>query len=276
MTATGVEQAASASYAQTEMYFIQHSDYLMPRVHEMRTDLAQFYQSTNPSKRLTYLTTADEKVNFEIEGTDMLLRELNIYCTTTANHRAVLEQLKQMAMQNNTTGASIYDLGKIIQSDSVSELSHVLKDSQERQEKQRQEEMQQQQQMQQQQSQAQQQMQEAQLTAEASEAEKERQKDILVAEIRAAGYGSMVDIDKNEQSDYKDAMEDIRKTDQYTQQTNIQRQKLSDDMVKHSQKMSIEEQRIQAQKEIADKQLQIARENKNKYDVKSTKDKKKK
>jgi len=276
MTATGVEQAASASYAQTEMYFIQHSDYLMPRVHEMRTDLAQFYQSTNPSKRLTYLTTADEKVNFEIEGTDMLLRELNIYCTTTANHRAVLEQLKQMAMQNNTTGASIYDLGKIIQSDSVSELSHVLKDSQERQEKQRQEEMQQQQQMQQQQSQAQQQMQEAQLTAEASEAEKERQKDILVAEIRAAGYGSMVDINKNEQSDYKDAMEDIRKTDQYNQQTNIQRQKLSDDMVKHSQKMSIEEQRIQAQREIADKQLQIARENKNKYDVKSTKDKKKK
>ncbi len=64
----------------------------------------------------------------------------------------------------------------------------------------------------------------------------------------------MVDIDKNEQSDYKDAMEDIRKTDQYTQQTNIQRQKLSDDMVKHSQKMSIEEQRIQAQKEITNKQ----------------------
>ena len=271
MTATGVEQAASASYAQTEMYFIQHSDYLMPRVHEMRTDLAQYYQSNNPSKRLTYLTTADEKVNFEIEGTELLLRDLNIYCTTTANHRAVLEQLKQMAMQNNTTGASIYDLGKIIQSDSVSELSHVLKDSQERQEKQRQEEMQQQQQMQQQQTQAQQQMQQQQLDAESTEAEKERQKDILIAEIRAAGYGSMVDIDKNEQNDYRDAMSEIRKTEQYNQQTDIQRQKLSDNMVQHSQKMSIEEQRIQAQKEIANKQLQIARENKNKYDVPNSK-----
>ena len=276
MTATGVEQAASASYAQTEMYFIQHSDYLMPRVHEMRTDLAQYYQSNNPSKRLTYLTTADEKVNFEIEGTDMLLRELNIYCTTTANHRAVLEQLKQMALQNNTTGASIYDLGKIIQSDSVSELSHVLKGSQERQEKQRQEEMQQQQQMQEQQTQAQQQMQQQQLEAESSESEKERQKDILIAEIRAAGYGSMVDLDKNNQNDYRDEMSDIRKTEQYNQQTNIQRQKLSDDMVKHSQKMTIEEQRIEAQKDIADKQLQIARENKNKYDVKPTSAKKKK
>ena len=276
MTATGVEQAANASYAQTEMYFIQHADYLMPRVHEMRTDLAQFYHSTNPSTRLTYITSADEKVNFEIEGTDMLMRDLNIFCTTTANHRAVLEQLKQMAMQNNTTGASIYDLGNIIQSDSVAELSNILKGTQDRQEKQRQEEMQQQQQMQQQQLQQQQQMQKEKLDAEAAEAEKERQKDILIAEIRAAGYGSMVDLDKNEMNDYRDAMSEIRKTEQYQQQTNIQRQKLSDDMVKHSQKMSIEEQRIQAQREIADKQLEIARENKNKYDVKpSERDKKK-
>tara|TARA_R100000654_G_scaffold10947_1_gene23873 strand:+ start:10118 stop:12877 length:2760 start_codon:yes stop_codon:yes gene_type:complete len=275
MTATGVEQAANASYAQTEMYFIQHSDYLMPRVHQMRTDLAQYYHSNNPSKRLTYLTNKEEKVNFEIEGTEMLLRELNIFCTTTANHRAVLEQLKQLAMNNNTTGASIYDLGQIIQSDSVAELSHVLKDSQDKQEKQKQEEMQQAQQMQQQQTQAQQQMQQTKLDAEAAEAEKERQKDILIAEIRAAGYGSMVDIDKNQMNDYRDAMSEIRKSEQYTQQTNIQRQKLSDDMVKHSQKMSIEEQRIQAQREVADKQLQIARENKNKYDVKTPKKNKK-
>jgi hypothetical protein len=276
MTATGVEQASSASYAQTEMYFIQHSDYLMPRVHQMRTDLAQFYHSTNPSKRLTYLTSKEEKVNFEINGTDMLMRELNIFCTTTANGRAVLEQLKQLAMSNNTSGASIYDLGRIIQSDSVAELSHVLKDSQEKQEKQRQEEMQQQQQMQQQQLQQQQQMQQDKLSAEAQEAEKERQKDILVAEIRAAGYGSMVDLNQNQMSDYRDAMQEIRKSEQYAQQTSMQRQKLSDDMVKHSQKMTIEEQKIQAQKEIADKQLQIARENKNKYDVKpSQRDKKK-
>ena len=42
-TATGVEQAVNSSYAQTETYFIQHCDYLMPRVHQMRTDLAQYY-----------------------------------------------------------------------------------------------------------------------------------------------------------------------------------------------------------------------------------------
>ena len=40
--------------------------------------------------------------------------------------------------------------------------------------------------------------------------------------------------------------------------------------------MDIEQKRINAQTQIADKQLQIAKENKNKYDVKSSKDDKKK
>ena len=271
MTATGVEQAANASYAQTETYFIQHCDYLMPRVHQMRTDLAQYYNSTTPSARLTYITTADEKVNFEINGVELLMRDLNIFTSTTANHRAILEQLKQMALQNNTTGASIYDLGQVVQSDSIAELNAALKDSEQKQQQQQQEQQQQEQQMQQQQIQAQQQQEKMKLDAEAMEKEKDRQKDILVAEIKAAGYGSMVDIDQNQQSDYKDAMEDIRKTEQYTQQTELQRERQNDDMTKHQQKMSIEEQKLQAQRDIADTQLQIAKENKNKYDVKSSK-----
>jgi hypothetical protein len=275
-TATGVEQAVNASYAQTEIYFIQHCDYLMPRVHQMRTDLAQFYNSTNPSTRLTYITAADEKVNFEINGTDLLMRDLNIFTSTTANHRAILEQLKQMAVQNNTTGASIYDLGKIIQSDSIAELNAAMKDSEQKQKQQQQQQMQQEEQMQQQQIQAQQQQEQLKFDTEAMEKEKDRQKDILIAEIKAAGYGSMVDIDQNQQSDYKDAMDNIRKTEQYQQQTQLQREKQSNDMLKHNQKISIEEQKIQVQRDVANKQLEIARENKNKYDTKSSKETKKK
>ena len=270
MTATGVEQAAAASYAQTEVFFIQHCDYLMPRVHQMRTDLAQYYNSTKPSARLSYITTADEKVNFEINGTDLLMRDLNIFCSTTANHRAVLEQLKQMAMQNNTTGASIYDLGKVVQSESIAELSSALKDSEEKQQAMKQQELQQQQQMQQQQMQSQQEIEKMKLDAQALEKEKDRQRDILVAEIRSAGYGAMVDVNKNMESDYEDAMKDIRQSEQYQQQTDLQREKQNNENMRQSQKMDIERQKLQAQKEIADKQLQIARENKNRFDKKST------
>ena len=271
MTATGIEQAAAASYAQTEVFFIQHCDYLMPRVHQMRTDLAQYYNSTKPSTRLTYTSTADEKVNFEINGTDLLMRDLNIFCSTTANHRSILEQLKQMAMQNNTTGASIYDLGKIVQSDSIAELNNALKFSEDKLQQQKQQEMQQAQQMQQQQIQAQQETEKMKLDAQAMEKEKDRQRDILVAEIRAAGYGSMADVNKNEMSDYADAMKEIRSSEQYQEQTNIQREKQVNENYRQNQKMDIEREKIQAQKEIADRQLEIAKENKNRFDSQKNK-----
>jgi hypothetical protein len=275
MTATGVEQAAAASYAQTEVYFIQHCDYLMPRVHQMRTDLAQYYHSTKPSTRLTYITEADEKVTFQVDGTDLLMRDLNIFCTTTANHRAVLEQLKQMAIQNNTTGASIYDLGKIVQSDSLSEINTVLKISEKRVQEQKQAEMQQQQSMQTEQLQSQEKQKQMEIDAATQRDDKMIQKDITVAEIRASGYGAMADVNQNQESDFKDSMKEIRATEQYQQQTDIQRQKQSDDMVRHSQKMDVEQQKLQVQEDIANKQLEIARVNKNKYDSKSS-DKKKK
>jgi len=227
MTATGVEQAAASSYAQTEMYFIQHCDYL------------------------------------------------NIFCSTNANHRAILEQLKQMALQNNTTGASIYDLGKLIQSDSISEINTVMKMSEKRSQEQKQQEMQQQQQMQQEQLASQEKQKQMEIDAAAQRDDKMIQKDITVAEIRAAGYGSMADINQNQQSDFRDAMKEIRETEQYQSQTDLQRQKQSDDMVKHSQKMNIEQEKLQVQQDIANKQLEIARVNKNKYDAKSS-DKKKK
>jgi hypothetical protein len=272
-TATGVEQAVSSSYAQTEVFFIQHCDYLMPRVHQMRTDLAQYYNSTKPSTRLTYITAADEKVNFEINGTDLLMRDLNIFCSTTANHRAVLEQLKQMSIQNNTTGASIYDLGKIVQADSIAEVNTVLKASDQKQQQMKQQEMQNQQQMQEQQLQKQQEIEQMKIDSQAAEKEKDRQRDILVAEIRAAGYGAMADVNKNEMSDYADQMKEIRSSEQYQQQTDLQREKEVNRMSIESQKSQIEREKIQAQRDIADKQLQIAQENKNKYDNKNNKNK---
>ena len=265
-TATGVEQAKSASYAQTEMFFIQHCDYLMPRVHQMRTDLAQYYNSTKPSARLTYMTSQDEKVNFEINGTDLLMRDLNIFCSTNANNRAILEQLKQMALTNNTTGATIFDLGKIVQSDSISDVTDTLKAAEAKMNKQKQEEQQHQQEMQQQQLESQEKQKKMELDAAELRDEKNRQKDILVAEIRAAGMGAMTDINENQQSDYLDAMKEIRATQEFQDQTNLQREKETNRMNAESTKAQIEREKLQAQREIADKQLQIAQENKNRFD----------
>ena len=274
-TATAVEQAMNASYAQTEQYFIQHSDNLMPRVHQMRTDLAQYYHSKKPSVRLQYITGADEKVNFEISGTNLLMRDLNIFCTTRTNTRSIMEQLKQLAIQNNATGASIYDLGNIIKSESIAELTGVLKKAEEKVQQQKQAEMQQQQQMQQEQMESQERQLQMAQQFKAEEAEKDRQARITEAEIRSAGYGSMVDINKNMQSDYLDTLDRIKDEQRYQDQMNLKREVHMSDKEMNSQKLNVEQQKLQTQKEIADKQLQIARENKNKYDTGKKSEKKK-
>ena len=266
-SAKGLEMAQSASYAQTEHLFTQHSDYLMPRVHQMRTDLAQYYHSKRPSIRLQYITATDEKVNFQMNGTDLLLRDLNIFCTTKVNSRAIIEQLKQIAMNNNTTGASIYDLGNIIKADSIAEITHILKATEEKTQAQKQAEYQQQQQMQQELLASQEKQKQMDLQYRTDEAEKDRQTEITVAEIRAAGYGASVDINQNQQSDYQDALKDIRQQDQYQQTMNFKKEQEINKSSLNQQKVTLEKEKLQAQKEIADKQLQIARENKNKYDV---------
>jgi hypothetical protein len=272
-TATGVINAMQQSYAQTEIYFVQHSDQLMPRVHQMRTDLAQFYYSTNPSIRLSYISTEAEKVNFTINGTDLLLRDFNVFATTKTNHRAILEQLKQMALTNNTTGASIYELGNIVKADSISEVTDILKDSEARVTAQRQEEMQQQRQMQEQQLQAQAQQAQMKAELEQQEKEKDRQNDITIAEIRAAGYGAGVDVNKNEINDYQDALKNIQETTQYREQMNMKRDEMVSKSSTEAQKLQVERERIAAQTQISNNQLNIAIQNKNKYDVKKPKDK---
>jgi hypothetical protein len=270
-TATGVINAMNQSYAQTEIYFVNHSDQLMPRVHQMRTDLAQYYNSTNPSVRLTYINSEAEKVNFVINGTELLMRDFNIFCTTKTNHRATLDQLKQLALQNNTSGASIFDLGNIVKADSIAEVSDILKDSETKQEAMQRQEQQQQQQMQEQQLQAQAAEKQAEREFKQQEAEAERRKDLMVAEIRAAGYGAQSDIDQNQQSDFQDAMKDMQQRDQYREQMDFKREDAVNKNAMSRDKLAVEREKITATRDVANTNLEIARENKNQYDIASKK-----
>ena len=96
---------------------------------------------------------------------------------------------------------------------------------------------------------------------EADQNDKDRQANLLEAEIRAAGYGSLVDINENMQSDYLDAMESIRKRDEFQEVAEIDRTKMSNQAKFHEDKMLLGKQKLAMQKQIADNQLQIAREN---------------
>jgi hypothetical protein len=275
-TATGIEQAVAGSYAQTEMYFVQHSDHLMPRVHQMRTDLAQFYQATRPSVRLQHMTSADERVYFELNGTDLLSREINVFCTTKASHRDILEKLKNMSMNNNTTGASIYDLGKMMQADSLGTLNTALKASEDKQAAQRQEDMQHQEKLKQMDTERVLEEKKMALNHETTEAEKDRRKDVLVAEIRASGFGAMQDLDENNRSDFRDAMDEMKQTSEYNETVNINQTKENNRVAENNQKAGLKREEMQLKRDLKNQDVEIARENKNQFDKPKTPDSKKK
>ena len=66
-------------------------------------------------------------------------------------------------------------------------------------------------------------------------------------------------------------MKDIRETTQYREQMNLKREEMLLKSNMESSRLAVEREKIAASKQIADTKLQIARENKNKYDVKNLK-----
>ena len=267
-TAQGIEQAINMSYSQTEVYFIQHSEYLMPRVHQMRTDLAQYYNSTKPSLRLQYMTSMDEKVNFEINGTELLARDLNIFISTKVNQRQVIEQIRGLALSNNTSGASIYDLGNIIKSDSMAEITHAMKGIEEKTNKAKQQEMQAMQEAERMRQEGESARLEAKLRYEAEQKQMDRDTQVEIAQIRSAGYAAMNDRDENKQNDYIDTLEYLDKKNMKEADQAIARDRELNRTITEQKKLELQRQEIMSRERIAEKQLQIARTNKNKYDMK--------
>jgi hypothetical protein len=187
---------------------------------------------------------------------------------TNANNRSLLDQLKQVFMSNNTTGASVYDLGKLMQADSLGTINVALKAIETKAEEQRAQQMQ-----------AEQQAQEAEIAAkkaekqmtfdhESREKEKDRRSRLLEAEIKAAGYGAMQDMDKNMQSDFQDVLKDVRDTEQYADTMNFNREKENNKAGLNQQKIDLDREKLLIDSQNKQLELAIAKENKNKFDQK--------
>ena len=259
-TATGTQTATNNSYTQTEMYFIQHSDWLMPRVHEMRTDLAQYYHSKTPSLRLQYITGLDEQINFEMNTTGMLSRDVGVYCTTSVNSRKILERLQEFFISNNTTGASLYDLGSALKAESIAEMDRILKTAEQKQQAQEQAKMD-----------HEKELNDAQIASAEKEKEDQRQwdeeqknqdriRDIQVAEIRAAGMPA-TDINKDGQDDYLQRLQYIQNDNQFSQKLQLEREKEINKTNRDSQDNNMKRQELQTKQDIANKMVAVAREN---------------
>lgn len=196
-SATGVQAAQANSYAQTDYIFAKHTNHLMPRVKSLILNAAQYVNANKKSVRQVFMNSAEENVFFEIEGTKLLLSDFNIYCTSRSDQRALLDQLKQLAINNNTSTASMFDLAKIIESDSVADIISTLKLSEEKAQQMQQQQMEQAQQIEQQKIQAADAVIDKEQAFEAEQNDLDRANDRYLAEIKALGYAKDQDLNQN-------------------------------------------------------------------------------
>lgn len=271
MTATGVEQAISASYSQTEQYYIQHSDELMPRVHQQRTDLAQFYQSKNPSIRLQYIAKDDEKIMFLLNGNELIGRDINVTCRTRVGMRNILENIKQMLLRDNTLKTPLWDKIRAVKADDMADLDQAISQMEQKDMKEKQAEQQAEQQQQQADQQHEMQMLQEKQQFEAEQNREKIEGENYRAELNAASKAATAKPPDEGEKAYLDATKVERQQSQHEDKMDLDREKL---MTGNRLKMTdqqIQQGKIHEESKRTAADIQVAKINKKKAETEKKK-----
>lgn len=265
-TATGTQTSVNNSYAQTEKYFTQHSDFLMPRVWELILSAAQYYNSLeNRSTTLSYRNASDEDIIFQLpEALDLLPRDIDVYCTTSFEKKELKKKLEQLAIENNTTGATIHDLGKMLTLDTPSEILQALQESEIKMARQKEQEAKYAQELEAQLHEQKMAELEAAQAFEADQNQKDRKARLIETQIKAAGYPDTSDDGSDE---YLKRLEYIKGQQEYSDSMDFKREQENNKNSLAMDQMNLKREELQTKREVAEKQLQIARENQTQAEI---------
>jgi hypothetical protein len=268
-SATGVQQAVNQSYAQTESYFTNFSSFKR-RCLQMNLEIAQFVQSKKESVVVTYTKSDLSRAFIKLMGTELLLSEFGIYVSNSQEVVRQLETMRQLFMENNTTGATPVDLATVIMSNSPAEIRVQLESSWKKTQEQQAQQQQQQLDAQNAQIEAQQKMQAEKLAWETEQRDLDRANDRYIAEVKAMGTATINNSPDQDGNGIPDALEiqkfnaemgkhseDILfKKDQemYKRQENEKQFKLEEERTKVMHK------EVDAQKEENEKDRELKRE----------------
>ena len=185
MSATLVAQGAQRSSVLIQHLFTR-LDVIMKRLRMGMIETAQYIASESPESSINYMNSDGMRVIFNINTEGFLLNTFQIYGESNVADANILQQIHSYAA-NQAAGTPLEDIASVLSSKSIPETINKLKAlTQERMEQQA-KQQQAQQQAQQQQMQAMQELEDKKIQAEAIENDKDRAKDILVAQIKAVG-----------------------------------------------------------------------------------------
>jgi len=270
-TATGIQVTQDASYAQTEVWFDKFSKFHQ-RSAEMHINVAQWLQQQG--KDITVSYTDSDKIRHFVSMIDpeLPIRRFKIYTQNNSKRRTELETLQKTFFSDNTISKTLEDMAEVISADSTSKIIQIARLGRKRAELQ---------------SQMQQKQQQQQLQIEkANEFELEQLKhqhkmeleklkgEIALNKQTILSLGFVKDDgqtpDEEETPKVVEQLEtatkdlDMRfKMRQMELQNRLKETQENRQYLLKQQELALKQQEINARKEIADKQMQIAKINKN-------------
>lgn len=239
-TAAGIEQAVSSSFSSTEHLFTDFDQYLV-RFYQMRTDLCQYYNCTNPSVRLQRTSSTGMRTWFEYDGKDLDGRDLGVNLTNSPHTRYILEQMKQYILKDNTSQTDLMDRLRLIKADSIADIDPLIKEVQMKQQKIIQDQQTQEQQAQQAEQQHELQMEQMKNDFIAQQNQMDRENKLDVAQVMIAP--KLADAGAINDNTEKMGIQQM----QHTDKMNMEKQKESNRSVIEQQKLGIRQQEIVAE-----------------------------
>lgn len=261
-TATGINTAVSQTALNVQRYYTDFFEYKQ-RCLTMDLDISQYVQSQEKDITISYTKSDQSRVFIKMAGTDLLLRNMHVYVVNSQILLQQLQQIKQLFLNSNTTGATPLDLIEVITANSPAALKAKMKESMDKQE-QKEQGMQQQQQQQ-----FQAQLEHDQETENRTD---ERNKEnnetkIQVAEIAAdakpKGPAPVALPQAGNGLDYSKfnakTLADNQKNDNQREGNEIQREKATNDKLLKSRALDIQEKKISAEDKRTRANIRVAK-----------------
>lgn len=264
-TATGTQAAVNNSYAITEIYFEQFSNYRRRKL-QMLLEMAQYVESRGKGDVVKQYTTSDLGQAFiKVNATDLLLRDFGVYLTNSGEQVRRKELVEQLILKNNQSLMPLSKLIEIIRLDNLIDVQKRLEQQEKEQQAQQQQQQQQQMEMQQQQLQAQAEQADKARAFEAEQNELDRQNKLMIEKLRGiAQEGSYSPTTDTTPLLIKQSELDMKKSQMASTQM-MQQQQLVNKEIESIRGRKLEKERLDKEASLKEKEMQ------NKLDIENKK-----
>ena len=258
-TATGTRTAMAQSYSQTEPLFVAH-EYVQGQLYQAIVDAALYTESKKPQSTLSYITNEGESAFVQVNGTDLSLRDIQVFLTNRPEDTQMFNELRQLSQAVIQNGGTLYDVIELYSTKSMREMKKTFKELRDKMDAQQQQQMQLQEQAQQQQAQqAQAALEQARQMKAEDQANQDRQNDLdrvnkkEIALINAMAKGPQVvgaDLDNS-------GAPDIVELSKLSAETNKANKEFQGKIAEINNRNSLEQQKLQLERD----KIKLAREN---------------